>query len=99
MLNFSFKGNDQTLSLVTGHLGVGLALVALGFVAMATVKGSPPHKLTGRLFVAAMLAMAATGVVLVAFGPPRAMLTSWAALAAFHLALTGWLTARTQHPV
>jgi hypothetical protein len=92
------NGDFHELSLNTAHVGVALALVALGFVAMGAVKGSPAHKLSGRLFVAAMLAMAATGVVLVAVGLPRAMLTAWAAQPAFYLALTGWLAARQQRP-
>jgi hypothetical protein len=93
-----WDGAFRELSLAAGHMGVGLVLVALGFVAMGTVKGSAAHKLSGRLFVAAMAAMAATGVVLVAVAPPRAMLTAWAAQPAFYLALTGWLAARQQRP-
>jgi uncharacterized membrane protein len=84
--------------LVTAHVWVGAVLVALGFTAMAMVKGSPAHRLAGGLFVAAMLALAASGVVLVAVGPPRAMLTAWAALFPFYFALTGWLAARWRKP-
>lgn len=84
--------------LVTVHVGIGAVLVALGFAAMAMVKGSPAHRLAGGLFVGAMLTLAATGAVLVAIGPPKAILTAWAALFPFYFAATGWLAARRQAP-
>jgi len=80
--------------LITIHVGVAVALIAMGFVAMATVKGSPTHRLAGGIFVAAMLGLAGTGLVLVAVGPPKALMTAWAATPAFYFAMTGWLAAR-----
>jgi len=80
--------------LITIHVGVAVALIAMGFVAMATVKGSPTHRRAGGIFVAAMLTLAGTGLVLVAVGPPKALMTAWAATPAFYFAMTGWLAAR-----
>jgi hypothetical protein len=97
-LDIGFKSAYAEASFVAGHVGVGLGLIALGFVAMSLVKGSPAHRLAGRLFVAAMMGMAATGAVLIVVAPPRAMLTAWAAIPGFYFALTGWLAARRQPP-
>ncbi|HEY0649878.1 hypothetical protein [Phenylobacterium sp.] len=76
------------------HIGGGSLAIASGYVAMAAKKGGRAHRLAGKVFFGAMLAM--TGVA--AITAPMLTEAQWvntpAAIFTLYLTLTAWLTAR-----
>lgn len=81
----------MTLSpILTFHIGAGAIALLAGAAALSLRKGSPSHRLTGRVFVVAMLAMAASGAYLAA--TLRVTLSVIGGLLTFYLVATGWIT-------
>jgi uncharacterized membrane protein len=74
------------------HVGGGVLGILSGTAALASRKGSPRHALAGKVFVAAMLTMAAAAVYLAMLKHQTPNIL--AGLLAFYLITTGWLTAR-----
>jgi uncharacterized membrane protein len=72
------------------HVGGGAVGLVSGAAALAFRKGGPAHRLAGRVFVAAMLAMAAVGAGVAPFLPER--LSILGGLATFYLVATAALT-------
>lgn len=76
------------------HIAAGLIAVLSGAAALGLRKGSPPHRVSGRVFVLAMIATGASGAY-VAFFLPQ-MITFLAGLFTCYLVLSGWRAARAQ---
>lgn len=74
------------------HIGTGTIGLLTGSAAMFLRKGSDRHRLAGKLFVVAMLCMAASGSIM-AF-----LLTEWTnvigGLTTIYFVLTAWMTLR-----
>ncbi len=71
------------------HIGAGIAAIGLGFIMLASPKGTPKHRRRGRLFVAFTCIVCATGIignVFFRFIPLFAVLT---VLVSYQLA-SGW---------
>ena len=75
------------------HVAVGVGIVLLGLAALLLPKGSRSHRLAGKLFVVAMMALVGSGLVLEVLRPdvPGANVLG---LLTLYLGLTGWRTAR-----
>ncbi|MFC5458695.1 hypothetical protein [Massilia niabensis] len=74
---------------LVAHFGAGVAAMILGFLLLASAKGTPFHRKRGRVFAALALVVCATGVVgnvFFRFIPLFAVLT---VLVAYQL-LSGW---------
>ena len=78
--------------MLLGHICGGTVGLASGTAAMVFRKGSPGHVLAGRIFVVAMLIMAATAscIAFVRNQPDNV----GGGILTFYLILTAWLTAR-----
>src|ERR1700734_3063332 len=74
------------------HIGGGVLGILSGTAALAFRKGSPRHALAGKVFVAAMLTMAAAAVYLAILKHQTPNIL--AGLLAFYLITTGWLPPR-----
>lgn len=74
------------------HIVAGLLSIAAGAVALYAFKGSPLHRKSGLVFVAAMLTMASTGAV-IAIAKPDAGTALGGALV-FYIVCTGLLTVK-----
>jgi uncharacterized membrane protein len=74
------------------HIAGGIVGIAAGTAAMVLRKGSPRHALAGKVFVAAMLTMAAAAVYLATLRHQPGNITG--GIFTFYLILTAWLTAR-----
>jgi hypothetical protein len=76
------------------HIGGGTAGILAGWGAATTAKGGRRHILFGRIFVAAMLTMAAAALTLAIYLGQRSNIA--AALLASYLVMTGWRAARNR---
>jgi uncharacterized membrane protein len=75
------------------HIIAGLLSLLAGAIALWASKGSPLHRRSGSVFVATMLAMTSSAMVITIFlRPNRVNLT--AAMLTAYLVLTAWLTVR-----
>jgi uncharacterized membrane protein len=74
------------------HIGGGITGLLSGTVAMIYRKGSRGHVIAGKVFVAAMLSMAAGAVCLAVLKHQPSNFGG--GILTFYLILTGWLTAR-----
>ncbi len=74
------------------HIVAGLISLASGAVALFARKGARLHRVSGMIFVCAMLAMSATGAIIAALKPER--LSVLAGLLACYLVTTALLTVR-----
>src|SRR5271169_1000746 len=74
------------------HIAAGLVGILSGTAAMCFRKGSPRHALAGKVFVAAMLTMAAVAVYLAAMKHQPSNIGG--GILTFYLIGTAWLTAR-----
>lgn len=74
------------------HIAGGVVGVASGTAAMLLRKGSPRHALAGKIFVAAMLTMAAAASYLANLKHQPG--NFFGGIFTFYLILTAWLTAR-----
>jgi uncharacterized membrane protein len=74
------------------HIAGGIVGIISGTAAMSFRKGSPPHVLAGRVFVAAMLIMAAAAVYLATIKHQPSNIGG--GILTFYLIGTAWLTAR-----
>jgi Predicted membrane protein len=74
------------------HISAGMVGILSGAAAMTFRKGSPRHVLSGRVFVAAMLTMSASGAIIAAIKhqAPNVL----AGTLAFYMVATAWATAR-----
>ena len=76
------------------HAAMGLVGLLAGTAAMVLRKGSRPHALAGRVFVAAMLLMSSTAALIAFFDPQGETINKMMGLLTFYLVGTAWLTAR-----
>ena len=74
------------------HIAAGVLGLILATVALSVTKGGPTHRASGRLFVYAMLVMAASGVGLAILDGPDA--NALGGLTAVYLVLTALSTVR-----
>src|SRR5438477_3197870 len=74
------------------HIACGIVGILSGTAAISFRKGSPRHALAGKIFVAAMLTMAAAAVYLALL--KHQMGNVLGGTFAFYLVTTAWLTAR-----
>lgn len=81
----------MTWQLVVHIVGGSLGLLS-GAAAMVAAKGSLPHRIAGRLFLASMLVMAAMGGYIAALAEVRVSVL--AAVLTGYLVGSGWLAAR-----
>ncbi len=82
------------LPLLLAHiLAGGLGLVS-GFLALHAAKGAPLHRKAGVFFVAVMLTMATTGMVLAVLHGAWAVINLAAAIVTAYLVVTALLTVR-----
>ncbi len=81
------------MTLVPIHISAGLLALAAGAVAMVASKGGQRHRLSGLVFVVAMLVMTASAVVMATFVHPNRMNVVAGGLS-FYLVSSGWLTVR-----
>ena len=76
------------------HIGGGSLAIASGYVAAVAKKGGPAHRLAGKVFFGAMLAM----TIVAAITAPMLTEAQWvntpAAIFTLYLTLTAWLTVR-----
>lgn len=79
------------------HILAGLLALASGFLALYAAKGSPLHRGSGRVFVAAMLVMTGTAVVMALFLRPNPVNVMAGSLT-FYLVSTSLLTVRRTVP-
>lgn len=73
------------------HIAMGSLGILSGFAAMAFAKGSPAHRLAGRVYVGSMLAMTVSAFIIALFIKPL-MLNVLAASLTFYLVATAWMT-------
>lgn len=78
--------------LLTLHISAGMVGIVSGAVAMSLRKGSPRHALAGKIFVVAMLIMAASAVYLAAVKHQNNNVGG--GILTIYLVATAWLTAR-----
>ena len=72
------------------HICVGMIAVVFGSVALLVRKGGHRHRMTGDVFVIAMLLMSASGAYMAFMASQR--LNVLAGLFTFYLVSTAWLT-------
>src|SRR5437899_5322545 len=82
----------MSFSLLPLHVSAGIAGILSGTAAMSFRKGSPRHALAGKVFVVAMLTMAASAVYLAVM--KHQMNNVGGGVLTFYLVGTAWLTAR-----
>lgn len=75
------------------HIAGGIVGIAAGTAAMVLRKGGPSHALAGKVFVAAMLTMAAAAAYLATIKHQTGNI--FGGIFTFYLILTAWLTVRT----
>ncbi len=75
------------------HIIAGLIALVAGALALCTSKGSPLHRRSGQVFVAAMLVMTSSAVIMALFVRPHRV-NVVAGLLTFYLVCSGWLTVR-----
>ena len=75
------------------HIAAGFVALIAGYVALATAKGQRVHRLAGRVFVAAMAAMASTAIALGILVPDQLPNVFIGSLV-LYLVGTGWSTVR-----
>lgn len=80
--------------LVLFHVLAGALSIVAGALAMVAPKGRPTHRLAGKLFVGAMLAMTLSAVIRAAQHYEAEALNFWMALITLYLVTTGWRAAR-----
>lgn len=80
--------------LVLVHVLAGTLSIVAGALAMTVQKGRPTHRLAGKVFVGAMLAMTLSAVIRAAQQYETEALNFWMALVTLYLVATGWRTAR-----
>ena len=76
------------------HILAGALGLATGFFALSVSKGSDRHRASGRLFVAAMLAMAVSGTAIAAFQGVAPAINIPAAMVTAYLLVTAFTTVR-----
>ena len=76
------------------HIGAGSVGLLSGAAALALRKGSRLHRLSGQLFVAAMLIMSAIGACVAPFLPVPERASVVAGALTFYLVLTAWTVVR-----
>jgi uncharacterized membrane protein len=74
------------------HITCGILALAAGATALCATKGSPLHRRSGQVFVAAMLVMTLTGAALAWLKPDRGSVV--AGLLTFYLVSTATLTVK-----
>jgi uncharacterized membrane protein len=79
------------------HILAGLIALVAGALALCARKGSPLHRRSGQVFVAAMLLMTASAVIMAVFLRPHRVNTV-AGLLTLYLVCSGWLTVRWPVP-
>jgi uncharacterized membrane protein len=84
-----FAAADSLLAL---HIGGGLVGIVSGGTALLARKGEPLHRLSGDIFLGAMLVMSAIGAAVAPFLPQKPSVI--AGLLTFYLVATGWMTVR-----
>jgi len=88
---------QNVLDLVTpAHIGLGVAAVLAGAVALAAAKGRPVHVGAGRVFAITMSCSAALGALLGLVKADSFYITFHAGILALTLILSGWLAARVR---
>lgn len=80
------------------HVLAGTLSILAGAVAMVAPKGRPLHRIAGKVFVAAMAAMALTAVVRAAQQFDTEPLNFWMGNLTLYLVATGWRAARMRQP-
>lgn len=81
-------------TLLVLHITAGTFGLLSGFAALYAAKGSPLHRKAGMFFVAVMLAMAASGMVLALLAGEWAIINGPAAIVTAYLTVTAILTVR-----
>ncbi|MEJ6000739.1 hypothetical protein [Paucibacter soli] len=76
------------------HIGAGSVGIASGSAAFVLRKGTPLHRLVGKVFVAAMLIMSGIGATVAPFLPTPERASVIAGLLTFYLVLSSWMAAR-----
>ena len=76
------------------HIGAGSAALLSGATALATSKGSRPHRMAGNVFFVSMLIMASLGAFIAIAEQVAPSLNSVAAGLASYLVVTSWLTVK-----
>jgi uncharacterized membrane protein len=80
--------------LVLFHVAGGIVGLLSGAAAMVLRKGSPRHEVAGRVFVAAMVGMGASGAWISLRDPEGEAINVLMGLLSCYLVTTAWLTAR-----
>ncbi len=80
--------------MVLFHISAGTLGILSGGLAMALRKGSRRHAVAGKLFVASMSSMSASGAVMAFVAPHREPINILMGILTFYLVATAWLTAR-----
>ncbi len=75
------------------HIIAGLIALAAGALALCARKGSPLHRRSGQVFVAAMLVLTSSAVIMAVFMRPHRV-NVVAGLLTFYLVCSSWLTVR-----
>lgn len=76
------------------HVGGGSVAIASGYVSIFATKGGRLHRLSGKVFFVAMLAMAGIGAIVSPMLDEAQWTNTTAAVFTLYLTLTAWLTAR-----
>jgi len=74
------------------HFWIGCVAIVVGFVAFASPKGRPVHRVTGQIFVISMALLALSGLWLSL--AREILFTVFLSAIAFHALVTGWAAAR-----
>lgn len=77
----------------TLHILAGLLALCAGMIALFAPKGYATHRISGRIFVASMLAMSGSGVVMALAVRPNPVNVVAGSLT-FYLVCTAWLTVK-----
>jgi uncharacterized membrane protein len=96
-LIFSFPATSPIVRLLLyTHIAAGSLALLVGLVPMLGRKGGPGHVRAGRVYVYAMLVVAATAVLLCLLQPLllRRLFLAGVALLSFYLSFSGWRAAR-----
>lgn len=80
------------MTLLPLHIIAGSIALVSGYIALFALKGAKLHRMSGTIFVYAMLAMSSTGAIIAAFSSK--MLSVIAGTLTFYLVLTALLTIR-----
>jgi uncharacterized membrane protein len=80
--------------LLTAHIAGGAMGMASGAMAMVAPKGSRLHRVSGTVFLVAMLSMAGVGATVAPFLPEAQWTNTLAGIFTLYVVLTGWMTGR-----